>query len=267
MLIDWFTVGAQVMNFLILVWLMKRFLYQPVLDAIDARERRIAAELADADAKRAEAGKERDEFRRKNETFDEERAEMIGRAADEARAERERLLEEARGTADTLAATRREGLRREEQQLRQEVVRRTQEEVFAIARKALTDLAGTSLEERMTEVFTHRLRALEGEAKETFASAIRSSSVPILVRSAFELAGEQRDTVQHALNEAFSADVSLRFEVAPDLVSGIEVSANGQKLGWSVAEYLASLENGVGESLKAQGASRATATPEPDVRG
>ena len=60
MLIDWFTVGAQVLNFLILVWLLKRFLYKPILDAIDAREERIAAELADADAKKAEAQKERD---------------------------------------------------------------------------------------------------------------------------------------------------------------------------------------------------------------
>ena len=55
MLIDWFTIAAQALNFLILVWLMKRFLYKPILNAIDAREKRIATELADADAKRAEA--------------------------------------------------------------------------------------------------------------------------------------------------------------------------------------------------------------------
>lgn len=52
MLIDWFTVGAQVLNFVILMWLMKRSLCQPVLDAIDAREDR-RAQLA---AFRAEAG-------------------------------------------------------------------------------------------------------------------------------------------------------------------------------------------------------------------
>ena len=67
MLIDWFTVGAQVLNFLILVWLMKRFLYKPILHAIDAREKRIATELADADAKKAEARTEREELRHKNE--------------------------------------------------------------------------------------------------------------------------------------------------------------------------------------------------------
>ncbi|MFQ3186924.1 MAG: F-type H+-transporting ATPase subunit b, partial [Marinomonas primoryensis] len=53
MLIDWFTVIAQLINFLVLVWLLKRFLYRPILNAIDAREKRIADELADADEKRA----------------------------------------------------------------------------------------------------------------------------------------------------------------------------------------------------------------------
>ena len=62
MLIDWFTVSAQVVNFLILVWLMKRFLYKPILHAIDAREQRIAKKIADADAKRAEAEKEREQW-------------------------------------------------------------------------------------------------------------------------------------------------------------------------------------------------------------
>jgi F-type H+-transporting ATPase subunit b len=96
MLIDWFTVGAQALNFLILVWLMKRFLYKPILHAIDAREKRIAAELADADAKKAEAQKERDEFQHKNEEFDQQRAALLSKATDEAKAERQRLLDEAR---------------------------------------------------------------------------------------------------------------------------------------------------------------------------
>ena len=87
MLIDWFTVGAQALNFLILVWLLKRFLYKPILNAIDAREKRIAAELADADAKKAEAQKERDEFQHKNEEFDQQRAALLSKATDEAKAE------------------------------------------------------------------------------------------------------------------------------------------------------------------------------------
>ena len=70
MLIDWFTVGAQALNFIILVWLLKRFLYKPILNAIDAREKRIAGALADANQKKVEAQKERDLFQHKNEEFD-----------------------------------------------------------------------------------------------------------------------------------------------------------------------------------------------------
>ena len=170
MLIDWFTVGAQVVNFLILVWLMKRFLYKPILNAIDAREKRIATELADADAKKAEAQKERDEFQHKNEEFDQQRAALLSKATDEAKAERQRLLDEARKAADALSAKRQETLRNDQQNLNQAISRRTQQEVFAITRKALTDLATTSLEERMGEVFTRRLREMDGKAKAGLAA-------------------------------------------------------------------------------------------------
>lgn len=252
MLIDWFTVGAQALNFLILVWLMKRFLYKPILNAIDTREKRIAKELADADAKKAEAQKERDEFQHKNEQFDQQRAALLTKATDEAKTERQRLLDEARKAADALSAKRKESLANDARNLNQAITRRTQEEVFAIARKALTDLATTSLEERMGEVFTRRLRELNGEAKHVLAEALKTASEPALVRSAFELPTEQRAAIQETLNETFSDDIHLRFETAPNLVSGIELTANGQKVAWSIADYLASLEQGVGALLKAK---------------
>ena len=261
MLIDWFTVAAQVINFLILVWLLKRFLYQPILDAIDAREKRIAAELADADAKKAEAKSERDEFQHKNEAFEQQRATLMSQATEAAKAERQRLLDEARQAADALSAKRMETLRNDSHTLTQAIRRRAQEEVFAITRKTLADLASMSLEESMVEVFTRRLRELDEQAKDTLGQSLKTTAEPALVRSAFDLPEAQRAAIQNALNETFSADIAIRFETAPELVGGIELGANGQKVAWSIAEYLTSLENGVEELLKAQ--SRPEAEPEP----
>ncbi len=250
MLIDWFTVGAQALNFLVMVWLLKRFLYKPILNAIDARENRIASSLADADAKMAEAQKERDEFQHKNEKFDRQRAELLSKATDEAKAEFQRLLDEARTAADALSAKRQEALRNEAHNLNQAISRRIQQEVFAIARKTLVDLATTSLEERLGEVFTRRLREMDGKAKEGLAAALKKTAEPAVVRSAFELPPEQRAAIRNAFNETFEADIHLRFETAPELVSGIEFTMNGQKVVWSIADYLASLEKLVGELLK-----------------
>jgi len=252
MLIDWFTVGAQALNFLILVWLMKHFLYQPILNAIDVREKNIADELADAATKKAEATKDRDEFQKKSDAFDEERAALLQKAIDAASAERERLLDEARKSADELSAKRQEKLQSDAASLQQTLARRTQQEVFSIARKTLTDLASTGLEERMVAVFTRRLGEVKDDVRTTLGSAIKNATDPTLVRSAFELSAEERAKVQNAVNVAFSVDARLRFETVPDLVSGIELTANGQKIGWSIADYLKSLEKGVGELLKQQ---------------
>ncbi|MDQ7781124.1 MAG: F0F1 ATP synthase subunit B [Planctomycetota bacterium] len=264
MLTDWFTIVAQALNFLILVWLMKRFLYKPILHAIDEREKRVAAELADADAKKAEAQKERNEFKHKNEELEQQRAALLSKATDEAQVERQRLLEEARKAAAALSSKRQETLRNEEHNLLQAISRRTQQEVFAIARKALTDLATTSLEERLAEVFTRRLREMDGQAKAGFAEALKTASDPALVRSAFDLPGEQRAAIQNALNETFSAEIHVRFETAPDLISGIELTTNGQKVAWSIADYLASLEKGIDELLKEKDKPGAKAEPKPE---
>ena len=266
MLIDWFTIAAQALNFLILVWLMKRFLYKPILQAIDAREKRIAKELADADAKKAEAQKERDAFTAKNKAFDRQRDTLLSQAREEAKAERQRLLDEARQAAEVLHAKRQDAMEREQQILNDEITRRTREEVFAIARKTLTDLAGTSLEERISEVFRHRLGELNGEAKEGFARILKTSSRPVLVRSAFELPSEQRAEIQHALNETFSAEIHVRFETAPDVISGIELTANGRKVAWSIADYLTSLEKSVGKLLKESSKPKTKPEAEPETQ-
>jgi F-type H+-transporting ATPase subunit b len=252
MLFDWFTVGAQALNFLVLVWLMKRFLYKPILDAIDAREKRIASALADAALKQTAAQKERDEFLQKNEEFDGQRNDMLEQAKDEAKAERQRLLEEARQVADNLRTKKQEALARELQTRHHDIARRSREEVYAVAQKALTTLAGLSLEERIGAVFARRLRELDNEAKAGLAKALKTSSNSVLVRSALDLPSTQRDDIQQALNESLSSDIKIQFDTAPDLISGIELSANGWKVAWNIADFLASLEKDVDEVLKAK---------------
>jgi F-type H+-transporting ATPase subunit b len=251
MLIDWFTVGAQVVNFVVLVWLLKCFLYKPILKAIDARETRIAAELADADRKMAEAKGACEDFGNKNKAFDEQRSALLAKATGEANAARERLLGEAHNESDGLRAKEVKALKEDRVRLGGAIARLAKDEVFEIARKTLADLATTTLEERMGEVFTRRLREMDGKAKEALAVALRSSE-PALVRSTFELPNAQRAAVQNALNVSFSAEVRVQFETAKDTLCGIELTANGQKVAWSIADYLTSLEQKVSALLDVQ---------------
>jgi len=250
MLIDWFTVIAQAINFLILVWLMKRFLYQPILKALDAREKRIASELEDANRKESEAAAERDEFKRKNDEFEKHRTSMLDKATDEAASERQRLFEQARHDAEKLRSRQQEMLNSEYQNLHDEIAARTQAEVFALTRKTLEDLAGTTLEARMIEVFISRLDALNSEEKRRLSAMLKSVAIPVQIRSAFELSAEQRILIESALKDIFATDTQTGFEVVPGLLSGIELIMQGQKIAWSISGYLATLEREVNELLK-----------------
>ncbi len=250
MLIDWFTVGAQAVNFLILVWLMKRFLYKPILNAIDAREKKVAAELADADAKRAEALKERDQFQQKNDEFDRQRLELMNKAQYDAKAEREKLLEEARQAAEQLRMKSKERFAIDAENLKQTISHRTQQEVFAIARKTLSDLASASLEEQVTATFIRRISEIDSSTRDSLVASLTSgsgssSSYTATVRSAFELSPEQRAAIEAALNKALSLHLQLNFQTAPELISGIELVANGQSIAWNISDYLKAMEKAV----------------------
>jgi F-type H+-transporting ATPase subunit b len=242
MLIDWFTVGAQAINFLILVWLLKRFLYKPILDAIDARERRVAEQLSDADAKMAQAQKQRDDYLERNAAFDRERETLIAEADEKAKAESRRIIEDARRAAETLRAQRYRALEDEARNINGLIRDRAKDEVFAVARKALQDLAGDSLERRMVEAFLRRLADLPQAERAAIEASLHGDGAP-LVRSAFELPPDQRDAIETAIQKEFSTKTAIRFETAPDLIAGVELAAGGLKAGWSISEYLASMED------------------------
>ena len=254
MAIDWFTIGAQILNFLVLVWLLKRFLYQPVLDAIAKREKRIAASLADAAASKSQAAKDRVTLQAKNDAFDKERAALLAKATEDANDERRRLIDAARKAADALGEKQKKALASDAKNLSTQIAHRAEVEVVAIARKALADMADTKLEERMTDLFVHKLGALKGPAKTAIAKMVASPTERATIRSAFDLPAKQHTAIQKAINETFATEVDLRFVTAPELVSGIEFVAGGQKLAWSISDYLKSLEKSVSQLAKADSA-------------
>lgn len=99
-------------------------------------------------------------------------------------------------------------------------------------------------------MFLRRLREMDDKTKDSFAQALKTADEPALLRSAFELPTEQRVAIQKALKEICAAEIHVQFVTAPDLISGIELTTNGKKIAWSIADYLASMEKGVEELFK-----------------
>ena len=249
MLFDWFTLIAQLVNFLVLVWLLKRYLYKPILDAIDERENLIASQLHAAEETKDNALKLLKNYQQKNTDFDQQRHDLLIGAISEVNLERQKLLEQTRKDVESLRFHLQESLRTEQQNLGSEIIRRTRTEVFAIVRKTLADLAGVNLEDQMAGVFINRINGLKPDEKEFFYQAINHTGREISVRSMFELPINQKNAIQTVLKNNLNISSGINFETLPDAVSGIELIANGFKVSWTIDDYLASLDTHLTELL------------------
>lgn len=250
MKINWFTVIAQVINFLVLVWLLKRFLYKPILNAIDEREKKITSQLKDANDKKEAAVKQEDDFIKKNAGFDKQKKELMDKAVADANTQREKLIGEARETANKLSAKLEAASKEKQETDNAEIAKKIQKEVFTIARKALIEIASESLEEQSVETFVKRLNDLKDIEKKTFTEAFKSNANTILVRSAFDLPVKQQQDISKAVDAVLGTKAPLQFKTAPGIISGIELTTNGYKLAWSFSEYLDSLEKNISGTMK-----------------
>jgi F-type H+-transporting ATPase subunit b len=240
--IDPFTTAAQIINFLILLYLLQRLLYRPVIKLMEEREMLISSRLKEAEDKRTEAEREAESYRQKKEEISSEHEEMLIRAKEDARSFKEELLKEARREVDDKRAEWYRDSERERREFLVELRKRAGEQIYAISRRALRDLADEDLEARIIDTFIGRLKSLEESEKDAIAELYRSLKQPITVRSTFEIPEEKQRKIVETLRDQAKSELVVQFQIDDELISGIEMSAGNLEISWNIGNYLDSLE-------------------------
>lgn len=260
MLIDWFTVGAQAVNFLILVVLLQRFLYGPILRAMESREAGLAARFAEADQALDQARQAEAEFHRQQQALEEARGERLRAVEEEAEKRRKELVAAARAETTALRSAWLGALGREQELFGRELKKRVGREVLHIARKSLADLSDAELEQRLVERFTSGLASLESKEREQLAAAGRSDD--LTVRSSFELPESLCSRLRKGLERLLEHEVTVHFHTDSELPLGIELAVGGLKLSWGVDSYFETLQEAVDELFESQIGTSPEAVPE-----
>ena len=236
--IDWLTVAAQVVNFLILVYLLKRFLYKPVIAAMDRREARIRDRLEKAREREQEAESRAESYESAQAELEAEREQALEDAREQAEALRERLIDEAREAVANRRAKWRESLATEQSRMARDIQTRSAEAVVEIARRAVSDLAGYQLE---AAVFERFLEALEQADENTWQTLARAEG-PLRLRSSFSLDETQRSQFEQWLDERLDHPPGVDYELDEELLCGLALEGNGQRLSWSMGRFLDALD-------------------------
>jgi F-type H+-transporting ATPase subunit b len=239
--IDWFTFTAQIVNFLVLVALLRWLLYGRIVRAMKKREEKIANRLEEANRTRADAEEEVKLYEEKTRTLDDQREELLEEARNDAREEHQRLLRESKEELDRKRAEWQEAYDREREDLLSDLRRQAGQLGLEAARRTLSQLAGADLEGQMCEAFAERMRRLGGEAREEIEKRLENEG-EVSIRSAFAVPDERRERLRQALHETFRYDAKVSFEESTDLICGLELDIGGYSFDWDVREFLQDLE-------------------------
>jgi len=251
MQIEWITVSAQIVNFLVLVWLLHRFLYGPIIRAMDRREQRIAERLQEAERNREEAEGEARAYREMQSALEAERDRLITEAREEALQEKRVLQQAAQNDVELQKQAWFKQVETQRTEFLQDLREHTTRHFYDLARRALADLADTKLEEQMVRAFIDRIEKLDRATRKKIASECERFGNRIVVRCQFDLDPADKGRLTRAIHEQIVDGAEVDYEEGAANSTGIELKAGGQTVSWNLDNYLGDLERQTGGDLRA----------------
>jgi len=242
--IDWFTLIAQVVNFIILLVILRALLFKRIIKTMDEREARIAKRISDAEETRAKAEEIEREYTEKRDEIQRQKESIIAEAKEDAKQRADKIMSEARDDVDRKKKEWLETLRKDKENFFKRLNKEATERVIATAEKALGELADQGLNTRIIDKFANRLKELpEGEIEE-FQEALKDADGKMSVITAFELDSEGKKALETAVKERFG-DSEADWEIESGKIAGVELRAGGKKLEWSIEEYIGELREAI----------------------
>ncbi|BBO76332.1 ATP synthase subunit b 1 [Desulfosarcina widdelii] len=243
MLIDWFTVFAQIVNFLILVWLLNRFLFKPIRGAMAKREKKMTDALNRARQAEQEAQARALALEQERNALADARESLMAEARQEVEGWRETALERVKEEVESLRKAWMSSMSRDRQAFLDRLKRRLVHQVVQIGEKTLRDLSDQDLNRQVLRVFLKKV------ADRKDALNHRASGQELVVQSGIPLDDADDHLLRNRLAAWFPTATPVRLEVHPELGMGIELVIGDRTAAWHLADYLKDLEAEIMDNL------------------
>lgn len=243
MSIDWLTVSAQLLNFLILVWLLKRFLYRPILDGIDAREQEIVQRMGEAASIKADALGKQVEYERQIDSLEKQSSDTLAQAKATAERVRDSMLNDVR----TRIESEQRALHNQRQQQAQQFIHELNNQggnvLLSMTQKVLKDLSDETLEERLV---LHAINIFHQDCAEL--SLDSDTSDIALVNTQNPLSDKCKTRIEASTQADWPA-ITLTFTNNPRQSPGALIQLGSKQIDWTIDSYFHDLENTLTQQL------------------
>lgn len=256
MQIDWLTVAAQIANFLVLVWLLQRFLYRPINDAMKRREKAIADRLSEAGSAKRDAETEAENLRQSQQQVADARQQVLDDARQQAEALRQRLEQDLRAEMEARRQTWHAHLEQERDDFANTLRRQAGHQVIAITGELLQQYAQNDISGPLANGFLTRIEELDDDLREKLIRAAARTDRPAIVESSAALTPGARGQITRALHKAFDTDIDISYRQDEEVVLGVRLTLGEQTLEWSAAQHLRRLDHMLDEVIDSAAPAR-----------
>jgi F-type H+-transporting ATPase subunit b len=247
-MIDWTTVVLQIINFLIIVWILKKYLFTPVLNAMDRRERAIHDRLAEAEQMKNDAGEERRALEAELTSLERKRAELIAAAHADAETERGSIMRSFNKDMEERRDAELRELEEERAELMKSVSNIAAKSVIYTASAAFKDLANSSIEHALIENFATRATR-KNIADVSELKKYYKKTGCVLVNASFKLDELAKKRIRAALSKLLGEPVRAKFGLDENIVCGLEVVCDSIVISFGLGDYMAKLKRELDDEL------------------
>lgn len=251
MSIDFFTLIAQIFNLLLLLFLLRKFLYLPVLKIVEERQKVIKSELQKAADEHARALKLSKECSAKMADIDRQRQVILDQTQEHAQELAQKLAAEAHKEYENARLQWKNKLLAEQKTLELALQNLVVEHFDAFARSALEQMADLSLHALIVEKFKQKIETLDDEEKKQIAAALKTDR-QIKILSALPLNDSLQKDLTHFMHNSLQVDRSAEITFAQDsaLICGIALRVRDQMISWNLASYMENFHKQMSDQLE-----------------
>jgi len=240
MTIDWFTTSAQIINFLILIWILKKLLFRPIINTMENRQQDLTRRLQQIESQKTEVQTLKAQYEKNLQQLQIDKDQILLQAKQQAKTEKDKLLLQLNEEIQQKKINFNEQLHKQQQQHGQLISQTIAEKSLGLSKKILTQLADQTLEQRIVEHFLQSFSELpEIELQPIKQALIQQGSATILTR--FELNITTQQQIQNSLDN-ITPGIKLVFKQHDYLLCGIALETDGRSWEWNIDRYLSELE-------------------------
>lgn len=232
--LSWSTFALEIINFIVLVWILKRFLYRPVMEVIDRRRQSIESQLSEAKQQQQAGNARKTEYENRLKKWDRERQQLRAELQQDLDSERNRQMEALQHNLEEIRKKAEVAQTQQQATMTRKLEHQALLQGSRFASRLLALTAGTELEAQLLNLALEGLSKLSEDQTKALQTQWGKQPDRIDVTSAHPLSANQQQRLEQAMTNLVGNTIPITYRQDPSLMAGIQLSVGS----WTLAANL-----------------------------